>query len=118
MGQNDDFAERLERIRPVTRNLVESIMLDAWPNHTAIVDFGIDSQKHYEAIYYLVREGEVTPEMLDAVLGNGPALTAMARYSPSNPHKEIAFETSWDMLRGDGRSLEALQPDRDTELER
>jgi hypothetical protein len=96
-------------IRDTTRNLIESIWLDAWPRNAAIVDFGLDSQAHYEAIYYGVREGEITPEALDAALGKGDQLTALTRSSPSNPHRDIVFRTSWDemslstMLAGKGK---------------
>jgi hypothetical protein len=86
-------------IRDTTRNLVEAILLDVWPRPAAVVDFGLDSQAHYEALYYPVRKGEITPEQLDAALGKGAELTALAREAPSNPHKEIAFRTSWDALR-------------------
>jgi len=85
-------------IRDTTRNLIEAIWLDAWPRAGAIVDFGLDSQAHYEAIYYGVREGEITPEALDAALGKGDRLTALARSAPSNPHRDIVFRTSWDAI--------------------
>lgn len=86
-------------IRPTTKNLVTALLLDTWPSHAAIVDFGLDTQEHYEAIYYPLREGEIRPEQLDAALGNGPELTRLARSAPSNPHRTITFETSWDHLR-------------------
>lgn len=88
-------------VRDTTRNLVESIMLDVWPRRGAIVDFGLKSQEHYEALYYPLREGEITPEQLDAALGKGDALTALARSAQTNPHKQIAFHTDWDDLRAD-----------------
>ena len=88
-------------VRDTTRNLVESIMFDVWPRRGAIVDFGLKSQEHYEALYYPIREGEITPEQLDAALGKGDALTALARSARTNPHKEIAFRTDWDDLRAE-----------------
>jgi hypothetical protein len=63
------------------------------------VDFGLKSQEHYEALYYPVREGEITAEQLDAALGKGDALTALARSARTNPHKAITFRTDWDDLR-------------------
>jgi hypothetical protein len=93
-----DTSPRPEAIRDTTRNLVEAIWLDAWPRAGAIVDFGLNSQEHYEALYYPVREGEITPEQLDGALGKGGQLTALARSARSNPHREIAFRTSWDEL--------------------
>ncbi len=88
-------------VRDTTRNLVESIMLDVWPRRGAIVDFGLKSQEHYEALYYPVREGEITAEQLDEALGKGDALTALARSAQTNPHKQIAFHTDWDDLRAE-----------------
>ena len=60
-------------------------MLDAWPRAGAIVDFGLKSQEHYEALYYPVREGEITPEQLDAALGKGEKLTALAQVGTEQP---------------------------------
>ena len=92
----EDFEEQLGKVRPVTRNLVESVMLDAWPRNAAIVDFGIDSQTHYEALYYPIREGEIMPGQLDLALGNGPMLTELTRNAPSNPHREVEFHGALD----------------------
>jgi hypothetical protein len=94
------FAEELLSVRPVTRDLVTSILIDAWPSHAAVVDFGIDSQKHYEALYWPIREAEIMPKALDAALGDGPKLTAMTREAASNPHKDVTFSTSWDIILG------------------
>lgn len=88
-------------IRDTTRSLVEAIEMDVYPTAAAVVDFGVTDQAHYEALYYPVRAGEITAEQLDAALGNGPALTALARGARSNPHKEITFVTAWDGLGGE-----------------
>jgi len=98
--RNKDYVEQLDRVRPATRNLIGSVFLDAWPSPAAIVDFGIDSQKHYEALYYAIREGEIMPQALDAALGHGAKLTAMTREAASNPHKDVEFHTSWDLIFG------------------
>jgi hypothetical protein len=84
-------------LRPLTRKLIDAIMLDVLPSGAAVLtDFGIDSQQHYEALYYPVRAGEITPMQLEKALGNGPRLTELTRGSPSNPHRDIEFKTSWD----------------------
>src|SRR5213594_2651244 len=101
------FAEQLLSVRPTTRTLVTSILIDAWPSHAAVVDFGIDSQKHYEALYFPIREAEIMPEALDAALGDGPKLTALVRDAASNPHKDVEFHTSWDLILGRGSSRTA-----------
>jgi hypothetical protein len=86
-------------IRNTTRNLVEAIWADEWPRNGAIVDFGLTSQAHYEALYYGLRDGQITPGQLDDALGRGEALTALARAARSNPHHGITFRTDWDALR-------------------
>jgi hypothetical protein len=95
---NPDHADKPSALRDTTRNLVEAIWLDVWPRNGAIVDFGLVSQEHYEALYYPVREGEITPEALDAALGKGEKITALARSARSNPHRDITFSTDWDFL--------------------
>jgi hypothetical protein len=45
-----------------------------------------------------VLNGRITPEMLDASLGNGAALTHLVRNDQTNPHRGIVFETGWHEL--------------------
>ena len=80
---------RARLLRDTTRNLLEAIWADEWPRIGAVVDFGLRSQEHYEALYYGVRAGEIGPEALDAALGKGEELTALARSARSNPHRGI-----------------------------
>ncbi|MCY2944882.1 MAG: hypothetical protein NT142_10200 [Planctomycetota bacterium] len=98
--RNPKFAEQLASARPTTRHLVTSILFDAWPNDAAAIDFGIDSQKHYEALYFPVRQGEITPETLDAALGDGQKLTELVRAAASNPHKDVEYHTATDLILG------------------
>ncbi len=107
-----EFLVQLDKVRPVTRRLIESLMLDVWPNHTAIVDFGIDSQAHYEALYYPVREGNIMPLALDEALGDGEKLTRLTREADSNPHKDIEYHTSWDVILGRDSSKPTEAPPR------
>ncbi|AMV40259.1 hypothetical protein [Planctomyces sp. SH-PL62] len=101
-------------IRDTTRGLIKAVCLDCWPSLASIVDFGLDSQTHYEALYYPLRNGEISPEALDAALGHGEKLTALARNAPSNPHKGVSFHTSWDVMfgrkAGDAPESERAQP--------
>jgi hypothetical protein len=86
-------------VRPLTDKLIQAIMLDLHPSSNAVIcDFGIDSQRHYEALYYPVRDGEIDAEKLDSVLGNGPAITELVRSCQTNPHKDIVFKTAYDMF--------------------
>jgi hypothetical protein len=84
-----DFGEQLANVRDTTRDVVESIHFDRWPSAGAVVDFGLDSQQHYEALYYPVRNQEIQPAALDAALGYGEKLTELTRAAPSNPHKDV-----------------------------
>lgn len=84
--------------RPVTRNLFDSVMMDAWPRMAATVDFGLDTTEHYEALYYPIRSGELTLEKLDQILGNGPEITKVINLCESNPHKGIIFKTAYDNM--------------------
>lgn len=108
------FAESREQghppIRDTTLRLVEAVRLDAYPTPGAMVDFGIDSQRHYEALYYPIRAGEITAEALDVALGHGGKLTELARSAASNPHKDIEFRTSWDELLGRPRPDPGTKP--------
>ena len=103
-----DFGRQLAASRDTTRDLVQSVMADSWPCAGALVDFGLDSQEHYEALYHPLRNGEIAPAVLDAAMGYGEKLTELARNTPSNPHKGIAFHTTWDDLLG--RSAPAASP--------
>jgi hypothetical protein len=98
--RNPKFAEQLAAVRPTTRHLVNSILFDAWPNDAAAIDFGIDNQKHYEALYFPIRKGEITPETLDAAINDGQRLTALVREAASNPHKDVEFHTALDLILG------------------
>lgn len=126
MEEETDFIQQLEQVRPVTRNLIESVMLDSWPDPAAIVDFGIDSQEHYEALYYPIRQHEISPKRLDQALGNGKELTQLVREAASNPHRDVAFCTSWDAILGRGVGscdaplepiAESPQPEAELEIE-
>lgn len=97
-------------IRPLTKQLVEAMWMDVWPGFAAQVDFGLDGwgatgdrqqerQRRYEALYYPIREGEITEEQLDAALGSGPKLTELVNKCRHNPHKGIVFQTPYDAMK-------------------
>ena len=46
---------RARLLRNTTRNLLEAIWADEWPRNAAVIDFGLRSQEHYEALYYGIR---------------------------------------------------------------
>lgn len=75
--------------------LVDSLVLDEWPSPAAVVDFGIDSAEHLGALQHAVREG-VTAYDLDRVMGDGPAITRLARSVPDQPYPNVSFVTAYD----------------------
>jgi hypothetical protein len=99
MSENEQGRPWRRNIGDTTRNLVEAVLLDVWPRAGAIVDFGLRSQEHYEALYYLLRHGDITPEQVDAALGNGRKLTELVGTAAHNPHKGIVFRTDRDELK-------------------
>ena len=46
------------------------------------------------------RNQEISPKQLDEVLGSGEKITALVRHAPSNPYKEVEFQTAWDQMHG------------------
>jgi hypothetical protein len=108
------FADQLSEARGTTRGLVTAVLADTWPSVAAITDFGLESQRHYEALYHPIRNGELQPAVLDAAMGYGEKLTELANTSPSNPHKDIQFHTVWDDLlareRPEAASKTAKEP--------
>ena len=79
--------------------LHEAVMDDAWPSCGAVVDFDLRDQEHYEALYYPIREGEITLEELREIVGDGKKITEKVNACPSNPHKGIVFRTAYDAMR-------------------
>lgn len=82
-------------VRPLTQQLIQSAMFDTWPGNAAVMDFGIESDRHLGALHHAIRYGEVTPEELDAAMGNGEKLTEIAQRG-NNPYGDVSFHTAWD----------------------
>ena len=57
----DQFTGQLARVRPVTRHLVESALTDRWPNDDALIAFGIDSRRNWEALSGPIRTIGLAP---------------------------------------------------------
>lgn len=83
-------------VRKLACDVYTCLLLDVWPSPAGIQDFGIETERHYGALQYAVRDGDVTPEQLDEALGNGKALTALIR--PDNPYYGVEFSTAWDNI--------------------
>lgn len=65
------------------------------PSPAAIVDFGIRSRAHFDALRHAVHHG-VSAYELDRVLGDGPALTQLVNGIPNQPELGIIFHTEYD----------------------
>ena len=94
----NDLYRNVVMFSPGARNLIRAIFNDVWPSLQAMTEFGIESQEHYEALYYPIRNGELEPAELEAALYSGPKLSELLNSAPSNPHKGITFETTWDRI--------------------
>lgn len=88
--------QELPEVRELTRQVYTALIMDAWPSPAGAMDFGLETEKHYAALQWAVREGGVTPKELDAALGDGKKIQALV--SESNPYRGIAFETAWANL--------------------
>jgi hypothetical protein len=87
--------ESINALRPTALRTWQALLMDMWPDSpAAIADFWLTDQEHYEALYFPVRRGEITPEDLDQVLGDPEAITELVNNMPSNPHKGIVFGES------------------------
>jgi hypothetical protein len=84
-------------VRPLTQQVIDCAYFDVWPGNAAVVDFGIDSDRHLGALQFAIREGLVTPQELDAAVGNGEKLTEIAPRG-DNPYRDVTFKTSWDEM--------------------
>jgi hypothetical protein len=118
----DSWLEELP-IRPVTKQLVNRLLLDLPLPTPVIVDFGVDSEQHYRALKEVLsiederdplnpdeEEAEVDAKMiqrlrqriveLDEALGNGALLDAMVKKYAPQYAKIVHFQTSWDVIYG------------------
>ena len=96
-------------IRPLTRNLVEALILDAWPSHATCQDFGIESVDHLGALQYAYRDDGVTLEQFDAALGKGAEIQKLI--SETNPYRFVTFRTAWDGMPTADELLELEEED-------
>jgi hypothetical protein len=105
------------KIWSTTRSLLDCLVLDTWPGPPVILDFGIDSPKHYAALRYSILfddkpewsslEEKVISELVRAELTNrilelnralqhGGRLTAFVqKYAPGDL-ADVVFDTGMD----------------------
>jgi len=93
-----EFAQQFDQVRPLTRSLIQNALMNQPSPEIVVIQFGIDGPKHQAALYNAIRAQEVSPKDLDAAMGDGQKLTALVRAAASNPHKDVEFQTAWNML--------------------
>jgi hypothetical protein len=101
-GDMPDSRNDNRPVRPLTEQLIAAVLLDIWPGNAAIIDFGIDSDRHLGALQFAIKFGEVTPEELDLAMGDGAKLTEIVQRG-DNPYRDVTFRTSWDKLSPEPR---------------
>ncbi len=123
MDYDQDIFAELE-IRPLTKRLINNLMLDLPMEGPLIVDFGLDSANHYRALHAIIFNDADTPELaeladdeaaselaaksefhqrvreLDAAYGNGPLLNALVRKYAPEYADIVRFQTDWDTIYG------------------
>ncbi|MCR9296503.1 MAG: hypothetical protein NXI32_27650 [bacterium] len=77
--------------------LVECLKTGKRPSLATMVDFGIETNKHYVALQNATSNG-VTAYDLDRVLGDGPAITWLVSGAIRENHPHIQFRTAYDGL--------------------
>ncbi len=103
-----------QKIRPVTKHLVELLLDDRPLTPACAVDFGVDTADHYYALSNLFRgkvafaahEGDkrAIEELrkrvieLDEAYGNGRRLNALVRHYAPEFAQVVHFQTSWDVI--------------------
>lgn len=115
-------------IRSVTKQLVNRIMLDLSLPSPVLVDFGVDSDNHYQALKLVLLNDYALPEPetdeddavsyegtmqtlrqrvleLDAAYGNGAMLNALVKKYAPQYAKIVHFQTSWDVIYSRADSL-------------
>ena len=77
-------------------SLVKCILMDVFPSLAVCVDYGISSQKAYEAYYFPIKKGIINADDLHRLVGDGKKLTEVLKNCQENPHKEIVIKTIYD----------------------
>lgn len=109
----DHFFETVP-VRPMTKCLVENLLLEMPLSPAQTVDFGVDTQAHYRTLQMMVLNalGKATRNdftlaalrqvmiELDQALGNGPKLNALVKQYMPTYAPSVHFHTSWDKIYG------------------
>lgn len=79
--------------------LMVALAADGWPAHAQVVEFGIQSSLHYDALQEAARLG-VSAYEFDRVLGDGKAITELVRAVTTDTQLHVEFETPYDRFYG------------------
>ena len=94
-----DRTEPQPEARQLAQEAHAAIVLDCWPSPAATCDWGLDTPGHLGFLEHALTWGGATPADLDAVCGDGPAITALCRkHAPDSPYADRVFVTAYDMM--------------------
>ena len=83
-------------VRQLTKDCYALLIADKPLRPAMIVDFGVDTPEHYQALQDAILAG-ATVEELDAALGKGKSQNALvAKYGVET---NVVFKTDWDWTR-------------------
>jgi len=95
--RGDDYDQRPFHELRMAEQLVNCLTHDVWPSSAAVVDFGIATDRHRDALQHAVRTGFSAYD-LDRVTGEGPAITQLVRAAPGQQYADLEFRTAYDDL--------------------
>ena len=92
------FSYDLTAALATTRHLWETCVLDVDPRQSpaVIVDWGLRSDDHTQAMIRAISSGWVGIQELNHVFGNGPRITELVASCPAVGRKDLVFETAYD----------------------
>jgi hypothetical protein len=80
----------------LAKELIAAVTEGRLPTPAACFDFCISDLKKYEAVFYPIKNQEITFDQLVSSICDGRKMTALVNSCQSNPHKGIEFKTMFN----------------------
>lgn len=96
------------QVMSAPKQLFHNLVMDTMPDELIGMLFGIESEKHLGTLQQLLRAG-ITEVELDRVMGDGHAITALAKALPHNPYGDVEFRTPFDEFRHQMKPAQGLE---------
>lgn len=95
---NKEISEKSENQlkERLAKELITAVVENRVPTPAACFEFCINDLRKYEALYYPIKNQEISLDHLTGIIGNGKKVTELVNACPSNPHKGIAFKTLYN----------------------